>query len=484
MYNRNKILVTILTISLIIGIPSFYNSIKAQPIEKFQGIKTDLKSLDPNIIIPDDFSTIQEGIDNSNVGDVIFVRAGIYKENIVIDRERLYLLGEDKFNTVIDIENNKGHGIKILSDGVTVEGFTVTNARYSKRIYWDQSGIIIYSSNVTVQNNIISYNRLGVMSSTAAFNTTVRDNIFIEDGFIPACYIQMDEDEYVVDNKVPLESIYITIENNTVNGRPQYYFKDLKNFEVSSDAGQVILVNCTNVTVKDLYLHNIDFSIMLYYCSDCTIENSTIVNTEGELILFFSENNTIQNMSITNAFHGTCIDIGSKNNIVRNNKYYDCLQGITVMTATSGNRIYNNLLQNAILGVAIVSVYENLPAFNNYVYENTFIGCKFALDISKFGHPNCDTFNNKVENNYFSKNYVGVKIYESDGNLIQNNTFEKNTFSALLQGKSKNTWNNNYWDRPRVFPKIIYGFYLISGKIPFPYCFDMDKNPAKKPFNH
>jgi parallel beta-helix repeat protein len=451
---------------------------KIESTEKYTNIN--LVLLDAYIIIPDDFPTIQEGIDNSNVGDVIFVRTGIYKENIVIDKERLYLLGEDKFNTVIDIENNKGHGIKILADGVTVEEFTVTNARCSERLYWDQSGIIIYSSNVTIQSNIISYNRLGVMSSTAAFNITVRDNIFIEDGFIPACYIQMNEDEYIVDNKVPLESIYITIENNSVNGRPQYYLKDLQNFEVNSDAGQVILVNCTNVTVKNLYLHNIDFSIMLYYCSNCTIENSTIVNTEGELILFFSENNTIQNMSITNAFHGTCIDIGSKNNIVRNNKYYDCLQGITVMTATSGNRVYNNLLKNAILGVGIVSVYQNLPAFNNYVYENEFIGCKIALDISKFEHPNCDTFDNKVENNNFSKNFIGVKIYKSDGNLIQNNTFQKNIFSALIHGKSKNTWNNNYWNRPRVLPKIIFGYELMFDKIPVPCCWlNIDKHPAK-----
>ena len=481
MHGACKSLMILMTIFMFIltSLSSAAYNIEIKNVEQ-----KNLNILTADIIIPDQFPTIQEGIDNLLPGDTIFVRTGIYYENIVINKSGVTLLGEDKYNTIIDIENNKGHGIEILADGITVQGFTVTNARCSERLYWDQSGIIVYSSNVTVQNNIISYNRLGVMSSTAAFNITVRDNTFIEDGFIPACYIQMNDDEYVVDNKVPLESIYITIENNTVNGRPQYYLKDLQNFEVKSDAGQVILVNCTNVTVKNLYLHNIDFSIMLYYCSNCTIENSTIINTEGELILFFSENNTIQNMSITHAFHGTCIDIGSKNNIVRNNNYYDCLQGITVMTATSGNKVYNNLLQNAILGVAIVSVYENLPAYNNYVYENDFIGCKIALDISKFEHPNCDTFDNKVENNYFSKNYIGIQIYKSNGNLIQNNTFQKNRFSALIQGKSKNIWNNNYWNHPRILPKIIYGYDLIFEKIPLPTCFDIDKNPAKKPLNY
>ena len=86
--------------------------------------------------------------------------------------------------------------------------------------------------------------------------------------------------------------------------------------------------------------------------------------------------------------------------------------------------------------------------------------------------------------NYFSENYIGLRICKSDGNLIQNNTFKKNKFSALIEGKSKNIWNNNYWNHPRILPKIIFGYVLILGKIPIPYCFDIDRNPAKKLFNN
>ena len=75
-------------------------------------------------------------------------------------------------------------------------------------------------------------------------------------------------------------------------------------------------------------------------------------------------------------------------------------------------------------------------------------------------------------------------MIENAVEIYQNNTFEKNIFSALLKEKSKNTWNNNYWNRPRVLPKIIYGYDLIFGRIPLPNCFDIDKNPAKKPLNH
>ncbi len=39
---------------------------------------------DADIIIPDDYPTIQEGIDQADPYSNIFVRSGVYKENIVI----------------------------------------------------------------------------------------------------------------------------------------------------------------------------------------------------------------------------------------------------------------------------------------------------------------------------------------------------------------------------------------------------------------
>ena len=38
------------------------------------------------IIVPDDYPTIQKAINNSNDGDTIFVRAGTYFENLIVDK--------------------------------------------------------------------------------------------------------------------------------------------------------------------------------------------------------------------------------------------------------------------------------------------------------------------------------------------------------------------------------------------------------------
>ena len=92
-------------------------------------------SVAPDIVIPDDFSSIQQGIDHANPADIIFVRSGIYRESITINKPQLQLIGENKFTTIIDIENRDSDGVIISADGVTFQSFTVTNAVVIKNIY-------------------------------------------------------------------------------------------------------------------------------------------------------------------------------------------------------------------------------------------------------------------------------------------------------------------------------------------------------------
>ena len=90
----------------------------------------------------------------NNFINTIFVKSGLYIENIIIDVEELSLIGENKFNTVIDADKNTKDAVNILAPNVTIQDFTITNAHSNTRAPWDQSGMKIYSSNVIVQNNM------------------------------------------------------------------------------------------------------------------------------------------------------------------------------------------------------------------------------------------------------------------------------------------------------------------------------------------
>ena len=423
---------------------------------------------------PNNYSSIQDAIDNASDGDAVFVYDGIYCENVVVNKVGLFLQGEDKFNTIIDIERTADDAVVISAEGVTFQGFTVTNARNKDEVIWDQSGIEIYSSNVTVKESIISNNRLGLMTYTSAHNLTICDNLFFYDGFFPG--------NYLLSNDIPQESLFLNVSNNTVNDKPLYYFQNIHDDVIDSGAGQVILVNCTNVTIKNMYLTYTDFSIMLYYCSNCVIENSIVEDTDGEVILFYSENNTIQNITAINSMHGICLDIGSKNNTVRYNEVYGNYVGISVITSCSGNRIYGNKIHDNNWGVKITSYSKNSPSHDNIVYENEVyentIGIKIA---ATFGDPSYSTYNNTIMSNNFLKNSIGIQLYLSERNAIKNNNFERNSVSAAFLDCSYNTWQNNYWNRPRILPKIILGYETIDG-IPIPWV-NVDRHPAQEPFD-
>lgn len=108
------------------------------------------------ITVPDDYPTIQEAINSANSGDSVFVRAGAYYENIVIDRS-LTLIGEDRA-TVLD-GNGTGLVFSCESTEVKIEGFTIQNASVGFGLFGDEYYNI---DNITIANNAIEDCYIGI----------------------------------------------------------------------------------------------------------------------------------------------------------------------------------------------------------------------------------------------------------------------------------------------------------------------------------
>lgn len=440
----------------------------SEMLEKNQNNLLELNYYDADIIIPDHYQTIQEGINQANSNSKIFVRSGIYKENIEIEKEGLFLQGENKFNTVIDAGKTEMDGIIISAPNVILQGFTIINAKNDGNLIWDQSGIKIYSSNVSINENIVTENRLGITVYTSVFNLTISNNMFINDGLFIGNYL---------DNfKLPIESMLHTILNNTVNGKPLYYYKNQNDFIVPNDAGQIILVNCSNAIVEDVYLSHTDFSIILGFCSHCIIQNSTVFDTDGELILFYSDNNIIRNITASNNLHGVCFDIGSRNNIAEYNSFSNCFAGISIVSYVdysiksppANNIIHHNKIFSNSAGVDIYNRNNNIIK-ENKIYDN-IAGVKLVYSSTE----------NIIEKNSITSNKYGLHFkYFTHNNIIKQNTLKRNDISAIFKDCSKNTWYNNYWNRPRILPKPIFGSKTI-GKIRV-LQINFDRNPALQP---
>jgi parallel beta-helix repeat protein len=193
---------------------------------------------------PGNYSCINDAIDNTINGDIIFVYNGTYNETVIIDKS-IVLQGENKHSTIIN-GLRKNDTVTITTSRVTVAGFTITNSSYDMKAgLWWKAGVRILDSHNIIRDNIISNNRLGIFSKQAS-NLIIMNNTFENDGITLYPY----DTDYQTRPTLSKKHFVHTIDNNTVNGNPLLYYVDKSDFEVPSKVGQLIAVNCTNMTVK------------------------------------------------------------------------------------------------------------------------------------------------------------------------------------------------------------------------------------------
>jgi parallel beta-helix repeat protein len=190
--------------------------------------------------------------------------------------------------------------------------------------------------------------------------------------------------------------------SNSVNNKSVYYYKNLEGIKVPPDAGQVILVNCSNCEISNLKISNVTDCIEIMYSNNNTIRNNSLFNSTDHGIRMFKSNHNI----------------------------------------ISNNICYNNPAGISFLGITDLGGEE--------------------YDIKR-ANIQGDCRYNILTNNTITQNWnVGVWMFTSNNNFVSKNIFKNNRKDAFFHG-CKNKWNNNYWNRPRLLPKPIFG--LKTGRV-------------------
>jgi len=332
---------------------------------------------------PNNYTRIQDAIDASNDGDIVYVFSGIYKENIELDK-RLSLIGEDKDTTLID-GNQEGCTINLSSENAIIKNFTIIGGGFDTDDFRNffRAGIRVTGSNNTICNNIFRKNCLGLLGVRVT-NLTIKDNIFIEDG--------VGFTSYENDGRPIMKIKYFlhNIDNNTVNEKPLYYFynesdKLIENLEI----GQLILVNCTNFKIKNVSISKTDWGIVFAFCNKCSTEYCKLFNNSLAIWTLESNNNQFQFNNISNNYHrGIVIDYNSNKNQIKYNKINTTFCGVQIEWWSNANLITkNNFLNNNVSGNEHQSLFSRW--YKNY-YDD-WIGLKkpilFFLPKVIYGMP-------------------------------------------------------------------------------------------------
>ncbi|MCW4019242.1 MAG: right-handed parallel beta-helix repeat-containing protein [Candidatus Bathyarchaeota archaeon] len=274
------------------------------------------------IIVPDDYPTIQEAIDNSNANDTIFVKSGNYSvsgyDGLLIDKS-LSLVGESSQNTIINVGQYRygRDGIRIKADNVTVSGFTINGGGTPIGIDIEDS-----YSNVPMNCKI--------------FNNSIHN-----------CGVAIDA--YGSTGKTKYPPSYLTISGNILSGNDRGIYMSASNSTIigntidsNKDVG-IIIDDCVFLWVSNNTISNNGFApyagngggVRLRWPGPFYITRNTITCNHGYGIAFeeFCNNSTIWRNEISKNDRGICeyfVYDGGFGNVVYENNFIDNRQQVAV----------------------------------------------------------------------------------------------------------------------------------------------------------
>lgn len=375
------------------------------------------------------------------------------------------------------IENGRGK----FNAGIYLHNVTngkVINNTSKKNEY----GIYLrFSNNNIISNNTCKNDYYGILLHRSEYDT-ITNHIFENCGI------------YIFGDEVSHFNSHV-IENNQVNGKPVYYYKNVSEVTVPSNAGQVILTNSSNMIVENVNASNASVGIEIAYTENSLIRNNNFSNNSNDgITLSSSFSNTISNNTSDNNDEGIRLS-SSDNNILDNNVFRNNGIGIhlthsdnnTLKKNTceknseagiemrgSGNIITNNTFNNSTYGIWIGWSDNNIITSNTVVNNDTGISLSSSSNYNTLDNNTCFSNNNRgiflgsssdnntLTNNTCENNSYGFYMWDSDSNLITNNIVRKNNDGIILRSDSNNnliyhnTFENNsyqvyddssnYWD--------------------------------------
>jgi parallel beta-helix repeat protein len=404
-------------------------------------------------------------------GDVYFLISDI-SGSIVVERDNVVVDGNGYALQGL----GTGRGID-LSDrlNVTVKNFEITGF---------ETGIYIYDHceprNNTISSNIITNNTYGLYIEFA-HNHTISGNTIANNEYgiyLLESHFNVLRNNSLSNNRYNFDVRNIIFVNdvdtsNLVDGEPMIYWINQQDKTVPSEAGYVALINCENITIRNLTLDNNGHGILLVSTTDSTIANNTLTKNEDGILLRCSLNNSISENNLTYNKRGIQV-VGSwenysLNNTISGNYIANNGEGIHLFD-TSNNVFRTNRMVNNNRSFRDITFYTNdVDASNTvngkpiYYWVNerdkmvpsdagyvALLNCvnitvqNLELSNEDYGIMLGSTVNSTIANNIINNNSRGIYLTESNNNTVRGNYITNNNVGIWLYDSSNNNIVRNY----------------------------------------
>ncbi len=204
-------------------------------------------------------------------------------------------------DNVTNAKDTLGRGIYLYTCGYSiVEGNELTDCL---------TGVYLYYGNATVQNNYVNNSKYGMWLNSCK-GSTFANNKMLD------CSFYLDINTAIADWLT-----YNIDSTNTANGKPIYYIRNATSGTPPTDAGAIILANCTDMRIAGYSFNNLTAGIILGGVSNIEIDGNTIENTSlYGIIAYYGNDDSITNNTLAYGLEGLYL-LYSDNNIVAYNTF-------------------------------------------------------------------------------------------------------------------------------------------------------------------
>lgn len=325
-----------------------------------------------HVTIRDNNFTVRYG-DLHNNGIELRHSTNNYVVNNVITNGSIYIVWSSWYNRV---ENNN------VSFGGPY-GIYLTESSYNEvrgNYVWNTSfgGIMSRRSMYNViADNYVGWNKwYGIELDWSTYNEVTNNRIFNHGIFI--------------DGNEPLHyNSHTILSDNLANGRPIYYYKNCNGIDIDGiPVGNLILVSCNNVMIRNLQISDVDRGIEVAYSTNINITGNSLSNSYEGIYFYSSSINSIVGNDISNNYHGMYIFWSSNDNLISSNTVTSSIWYSIWIRESSGNDIMGNNIHHNDGGIDIF-MSDNIDVVGNDIWND---GGGIGISSSS----NCRVYHNNI----------------------------------------------------------------------------------------
>ena len=427
------------------------------------------------------FLSLEVGLQSIQFGDANFMYAPLERISITSDGSispqsnsitrsgDVYTLNADITNYPLEIQRDniviEGAGFTLQKnipafgrqDAVVLKGRNNVTIRNLNIQGYDYGIFVSTSYNCDIIENKFSNNKYGIVLADRSSNNLISANNWFSGGGIS---IYTSPNNILKNNSINGigPNFWIDCENitsvsdfvnnvdqsNTIKGKPICYWINQQNKIVPTNAGYVVLVNCTNATVENLNLANNGQGILLISTQDTQVSNNNITGNNKGIAIYDSPNNNFTSNNLTNNTYGIICRSRPNtfsNNILDNNtndanfedRFFDEFDRSNIV---DGKPICYMLWQHG-KSVPLDSGYVVLLSCQNITVQN------LNITQRKQGMYLAGLQDSLILRNIVTNNEAGIIMKGTSNNRILGNLVSNNTDGIYIEASQQNEISGN-----------------------------------------